>query len=150
MTKGYPKPRKWRPKHPEKYIGDVSLIVARSSWEVRFLNWCDSNPNVLKYCSEEIVIPYVSPIDGRVHRYFVDMLVQLKTRSGKIQNVLIEIKPLMQTQPPKKTSGKSKDTYLNEVVTYETNRAKWEAAEQWCQKHDMKFMILTEKELFGK
>lgn len=141
----FPKPKKWFPKNPEKYVGDVNNIISRSSWETKFLNWCDANPGVLKYASEELVIPYISPVDGKQHRYFVDFMIMVKTRSGEIKKYAVEIKPESQTLPPKKTRNKAR--YINESATYAINQAKWESASKFCHKSGIDFVVLTEKHL---
>ncbi len=84
---------KYRPSNPEKYRGDYTNIVYRSLWELKFMKYCDSNENILEWGSEEIVLPYVSPIDNRYHRYFPDFYIKVKERGGKIKKYVIEIKP---------------------------------------------------------
>ena len=106
----------------------------------------DGNPNVLSWSSEEIVIPYKSPIDGRRHRYFPDFYVEIKKPNGKIEKLLIEVKPRRETKPPRKGNK----NYINEVKTYGINTAKWEAARDVCEHQGWKFMIITERELYGK
>ncbi len=145
----HPKPRKWRPKNPEKYVGDVNNIIARSSWEVKFMNYCDSHPEVLKYSSEELVIPYISPLDGRPHRYFVDFIILVKTKTGELKRIAVEIKPLAQCFPPniQAKTAKQRARLLNESATYHVNQAKWAAAREFCRKRGMSFEVLTEREL---
>ena len=137
---------KFNPKHPEKYVGDVSNIVYRSSWEKKCLVYFDNTPSILKYSSEETVIPYVSPVDSRVHRYFVDFTVMFKDRHGVIKRAIVEIKPYAQTIPPVKKSKTTK-RFLTEVTTYSVNQAKWRAAEAWAKQNNFQFMILSEKDL---
>lgn len=109
----------------------------------------DTNPNILTWASEEISIPYVSPVDGKFHKYFPDFLVELKTKRGNIETLLIEVKPSKQTVEPKKPkSGKMTRSYITEVKSYAVNTAKWEAAQKACEKMGWKFKILTEKEIF--
>jgi hypothetical protein len=138
---------KYKPKNYNKYIGNADKITFRSLWEYKFMKYCDSHPSILKWCSEEVIIPYTSPIDGKKHRYFVDFLIQVKTLDDEIKNILIEVKPKAQTQEPKKKKTKSK-RYLKEVETYCINRAKWTTAEKYCKKRNWDFKILTENELF--
>lgn len=132
---------KYQVKNINKYNGNYDKVFYRSSWELRFFNYCDKNPDILKWSSEEIVIPYKSPIDGRWHRYFPD--VWLKTSKDTF---LIEIKPFKETQEPKKRSRVTKQ-YLNEVKTYGININKWKAAEEYCKDRMWKFKIITENEL---
>ena len=84
---------KYKPSHPEKYQGNPNNIICRSSWERVFCKWCDTNPNILKWASEEFSIPYISPVDGRLHRYYPDFYIKVKDRSGKYQKYIIEVKP---------------------------------------------------------
>ena len=137
---------KFRPRNPKKYKGDITNIVYRSSWELKFLNYCDKNESIIEYASEEIVIPYRSPIDNKIHRYFVDFYVKIKDKSGNIAKYLIEIKPKKQTLPPKISTRKTK-YYINEVLEYVKNQAKWSSAENFCLDRQWKFLILTENEL---
>lgn len=138
---------RFHPQNPEKYKGDVQNIIYRSSWELKFMQWCDRNPNVIEYASEEFCIPYLSPIDGRVHRYFPDFIMKVKEQSGEIKKYIIEIKPKRQTVPPVQTSKKRTKTFINEVKTYVVNEAKWKAAEEWCKDHLLEFMVITEDQL---
>lgn len=132
--------RKFKPVNPHKYIGDHTNIIMRSSWETKFAIWCDLNPSVMKWSSEETVIPYVSPIDNRIHRYFVDFKIQTKTKT-----YLVEIKPESQTMPPK--GSKKTQRYLSEAATFMVNQAKWQYAKKYAQDRNWEFIILTEREL---
>jgi hypothetical protein len=136
----------FRPIHPEKYIGNPQNIVYRSSWELRFMKWCDESTNVIQYGSEEFFIPYRSPVDNKTHRYFPDFLIKIQEQSGEIKTYLIEIKPQRQTVQPKTPKRKTKN-WLYEMKTYSVNQAKWTAAEEWCRSRGIEFKIVTEKEL---
>lgn len=135
----------YKPINALKYVGN-KLPVYRSGYELKFMRWADANPNVLKWGSESIIVPYKSPIDGKMHRYFVDNVVVIK-EGEKIKKYLIEIKPHVQTLPPKSHGNKKQTTILYEQATYVVNQAKWEAAKKWCKDHDWEFLILTEKHL---
>ena len=137
---------KYQPSHPKKYKGDSSNIIYRSLWERKFMVYCDMNENILEWGSEEVVVPYRSPIDNRYHRYFPDFYIKYKDKSGKIKKSLIEIKPLKQTMEPKVQKRKTKG-YIYEVVEYAKNMAKWEAAKEWCLDRGYEFKVLTENEL---
>jgi hypothetical protein len=106
----------------------------------------DENPNVLEWSSEEVIIPYVSPEDGRYHRYFPDFLVKVRTRNGDVETQLLEVKPYHQTQEPKVQKRKTKK-YITEVVTWGKNKEKWKAAREYCADRGWKFKLITEKEL---
>jgi hypothetical protein len=134
--------RKFIPIFPEKYTGDPTNIIMRSSWETRFASWCDKNPSVLKWSSEETVIPYRCPTDSRIHRYFVDFKITVST--GK--TYIIEVKPAAQTQPPI-YPGRQTQRYITESLTFMKNQAKWEAAIEFAKDRGWEFKIITEKEL---
>lgn len=136
----------FRPIHPEKYIGNPQNIVYRSSWELRFMKWCDESTNVIQYGSEEFFIPYRSPVDNKTHRYFPDFLIKIQEQSGEVKTYLIEIKPQRQTVQPKVPKRKTKN-WLYEMKTYSVNQAKWAAAEEWCKSRGIEFKIVTEREL---
>ena len=134
------------PKNPKKYKGDPSRIVYRSLWERKFMVYCDFNDSIIEWGSEEVIIPYVSPWDGRVHRYFPDFYIKVQENTGKIKRYLIEVKPLKQTTKPKKPKRQTK-SYLREVYEYAKNQAKWKAATEFCEDRLWEFKVMTEKEL---
>lgn len=138
--------RKYKPINPKKYVGDPTNIIMRSSWETRFAIWCDKNPSVLKWNSEETIVPYISPVDNRAHRYFIDFKIQVRTTDGSTKTYLVEIKPDYQTRPPVAPSRKTKK-FLNEVMTWGVNEAKWKAATQYAHDRGWEFIILTENHL---
>jgi hypothetical protein len=143
---------KFSPKNPNKYNGNPINIIYRSLLERRFMVYLDNSPSVLKWSSEEIIIPYVSPLDNRVHRYFPDFFIKYKNSKDMIIEELIEVKPFSQCSPPNpkrkltKTGRKSK-RYLREVNTYIINDAKWKQAIKYCEERDWKWRIITEKEI---
>ena len=137
---------RFRPKNPKKYIGDPTNIIYRSRWELKLMSYLDNHPHVLQWGSEEIIVPYKSPIDGRYHRYFPDFLVKRINKSGSKETILIEVKPEYQTMPPEKKSRVTK-RYLTEVQTWGVNQAKWKAAEEFCKDRGWKWQIMTEKHL---
>jgi hypothetical protein len=137
---------KYQPSYPRKYKGDPTNIIYRSLWERKFMVYCDKNENILEWGSEEIVVPYLSPVDNRVHRYFPDFYIKVRESNGKIKKMIIEIKPLKQCVEPKVQKKKTKG-YIFEVVEYAKNQAKWEAAKEWCLDRGYEFKVLTENEL---
>lgn len=139
--KGYFKPR-----NPSKYMGDPTTIIYRSSWELKLMRYLDSHSDVIKWASEEFSIPYVSPIDGKVHRYFPDFLVKKRNPNRVIETLVIEVKPKIQTTAPT-VQKKANKRYIREVYTWGVNSAKWEAAKRYCDHREWKFVIMTEKEL---
>ena len=132
---------RYKIKKPEKYLGDYSKVVYRSLWERQAFKWCESNSSVKAWNSEEVVIPYKCKTDNKLHRYFVDLLVEMD--NGEI--FLVEIKPKKHTQPPKKRRKSKK--YINEVTQYVKNQSKWEAANQFAEHKGWKFQIWTEDTL---
>jgi len=137
---------KFRPKYPQKYRGDPTNIIYRSLWERNCMRYFDQNPNVLQWSSEEVIVPYKSPIDGRYHRYFPDFLIRVKNKEGKLETIMIEVKPSKETKEPKPQKRLTKK-YLYEVQTRCIKKSKWEAAIDFCKDRKWKFMIITEKEL---
>ena len=137
---------RYSPSYPRKYKGNPSNIIYRSLWERKFMVYCDLNENILEWGSEEIVIPYRSPIDNRVHRYFPDFYVKLKETTGKTKKYIIEVKPKRQTKPPSRPKRQTKG-YLREVYEYARNQAKWEAAVDYCKDRLYEFKVMTEDEL---
>jgi hypothetical protein len=135
----------FKPLHPEKFNGKFAIF--RSSFERKFMIWADSNPNVLEWGSENIVVPYISPVDGKAHRYYVDNYVVIK-EGTKIKKYLIEIKPYSQTIPPKPSNRKKKATVIYEQKQWLINQAKWESAKKFASTKNAEFLIITEKELF--
>jgi hypothetical protein len=110
------------------------------------MKYCDTNPAVITWGSEEIVIPYLSPIDGQIHRYFVDFYMKVRDSNGTITQYLIEIKPAKFTQPPV-NPGRKTQRYIQEVMSWGVNQAKWKNARDYCENRGWKFEILTEREL---
>ena len=137
---------RYTPVNPKKYKGDPRNIVYRSLWERKFMVYCDNSTNILEWGSEEIVVPYRSPVDNRYHRYFPDFYIKYKDANGKIKKSIIEIKPYKQCIEPKVQKRKTKG-YIYEVVEYAKNQAKWEAAKERCLDHGYEFKVLTENEL---
>ena len=116
---------RYRPLHPEKYMGNVKRITYRSLWERRFMLYCDRSDQIVEWASEELHIPYVSPKDNKWHNYYPDFII--KTADGR--TVIVEIKPKQQTR-------------------WAINKAKWWYAENFCKRNEYEFKVLTEKELF--
>jgi len=137
---------KYRPTYPKKYTGDPTNIIYRSLWERRFMKYCDHNQNILEWGSEELALPYRSPIDGRIHRYFPDFYIKVKESTGQIKKYLIEVKPKRQTVEPAVQKRKTKQ-YIYEVVEYAKNQAKWKAAKEFCKDRLWEFKIITEDDL---
>ena len=132
---------KYKPKNLNKYRGDPDKVTYRSHWEKLCFLWCDRNPDIKYWSSEETVVPYFWDIDKRYHRYFVDLKITFN--NGK--TILVEIKPAKETEPPK-NANKSK-RYIGEAMAYVKNMNKWEAANAYAKDRGWEFQIWTEKTL---
>jgi len=137
---------RYQPNNPLKYKGNFRNIIYRSLWELKFMKYCDSNPNILEWGSEEFCLPYRSPLDNKVHRYFPDFYIKVRESTGKIKRMIIEIKPQKQCVEPKVQKRKTK-SYVYQVCEYARNQAKWEAAKEFCEDRQWEFKVLTENEL---
>jgi len=132
---------RFSPKNPNKYVGSKKELLCRSLWERRVCKFLDESTGVKKWSFEEIEIPYVHPIDKKIHRYIPDFLIQIEKNEQK-KSILVEIKPNKQVNLKESASR-------NEKILFEINKAKWQAAQKFCEKHGMEFKILTEKEIFN-
>lgn len=155
---------RFKPQNPEKYKGDPTDIIYRSNWELTCMMKFDMNPNVLEWSSERVKVPYRSKIDDlieqrrgyngpkRIHTYYVDFFVKVKTKSGNIKRLLIEVKPKKDTKEPKKEDFKGRNAdrrYRNAIVTWEINKAKWKAAKEYAEDRGMSFEVFTEEHIYG-
>ena len=129
------------PRNPDKYVGDKEKIFARSTWEVSVMKFFDSRHDVIRWGSEEVIIPYLSPADNRVHRYFPDFFVEYRDKEGKIIKEIVEVKPLHESDEKFAKSDRSKDALM-------VNEAKWKAASLFCETRGMVFRVITEKSIF--
>ena len=141
---------RFQPKNYLKYKGDPTKVIYRSLLERRFMVYCDESAWVLEWSSEEVIVPYYSPVDKKWHRYFVDFWMKYRDKNKQIRTVLVEIKPASQTvQPkPKETpTGRPSRRFLREAITYTVNQAKWAAAREYCADRKWEFKIITDKDL---
>lgn len=136
------------PKNPKKYGGDPTQIIFRSLWERQVMKFFDENPAVVEWQSEEVIVPYISPVDNRKHRYFPDFIAKIKQADGSIKTYMFEVKPYKETIEPKRK--KVTQQFLNEVKTWGVNQAKWHYAREYCKDRGWEFKLITEKELFKK
>lgn len=130
----------FRPKNPEKYLGDESPIY-RSMIELRFMRFCDGNPNVVKWGSENIKIPYFDKVQNKNRTYYVDNIVKIK-EGNEYKTYLIELKDIKETEPPKKTPRKRQTTLLYEELRHQNNLCKWRAAKKYAEMRGVEFMVL--------
>ena len=148
---GY-KSGKYDPRNPDKYIGDIHNIIYRSSWELRFCTYCDTNESIIKWSSEPLTIKYINPLDKKEHEYNVDFYIKVIKASGEEQEWIIEIKPESQTKKPiyegaNMTLGKLK-SYNHNMQIWITNQAKFKAAKEWAEKRGYRFGVIDENFLF--
>ena len=141
---------KYYPSFPRKYKGDPTNIIYRSLWERKFMVYCDKNQNILEWASEEIAIPYRSPIDNRVHRYFPDFYMKVRQANGSTKKFIIEVKPKSQCKQPVKNPKRRTTKWFNEVKTFAINQAKWKSAREFCEDKGMEFKIFTEDHINPK
>jgi len=136
---------RFKPKNPKKYNGSADNIIYRSSWELRVMKYFDESPNIIWWASEELAIPYRSPVDQKMHRYFPDFIVKVHEKTGLVMTYILEVKPEKQTKVP--VQKRKTQKYLQEAATYAINQEKWRAADIFCQDHGWKFKVVTEKDL---
>ena len=130
---------KFRIQNIEKYKGNSTNIIYRSSWEKRVMAFFDTSSNVKWWNSEGLIVPYFNPLTKRVHNYFPDFVYMSNSDTA----YMIEIKPFRETQPPSKRMR----NYKSAVFTYIVNQSKWKQAQEFCAKQNWKFVVWTEKEL---
>ena len=138
---------KYIPINPKKYIGNSSQIIYRSLWERKLMVYCDRNDNIIEWGSEEVIVPYRSPWDGKMHRYFPDFYMKVKQTNGTYKKFIIEVKPKAQCKEPTKTPKRKTRKWYKEVQTWGINQAKWKSATDYCENRGMEFKILTEDHL---
>lgn len=140
---------KYVPVNKQKYIGKLDAIEYRSGWELTMMRHLDRDPSVVRWGSEPGAVPYISPKDSRVHRYYPDFYIEQQRPDGSIRKMLVEVKPHNQTAPPtvaeKTKSGRQSKRFVYETVTYAVNQAKWDAARELCERNGWEFIILSEK-----
>ncbi len=139
---------KFTPKNPQKYKGNPTNIIYRSLWELRVMKHFDENTNVLEWSSEELSVPYLSPLDNRYHRYFPDFIIKTRQSDGSIKTFMLEVKPSKETKEPKKRKKITKQ-YITEVTTWGKNSAKWASAREYCADRGWEFKLITETNIFG-
>jgi hypothetical protein len=139
----------FKPRNPQKYKGNPTNIIYRSSWELKMMSHFDGHPNIIWWQSEEVIVPYRSPIDNKIHRYYPDFLVNLKNKEGILQTIMIEVKPKNQSIPPMLKEGQTTKNkkYIREVILWGKNEAKWKAAQEYCKDRGWSFQVFTEEQI---
>lgn len=136
------------PKNPKKYLGDPQNIIWRSLWERKVMVRFDEDPQIVQWGSEELAIPYISPIDNRCHLYYPDFLIKARQPNGTHIIRIVEVKPAKECSEPEKKKKVTKK-YLTELMTYGVNQAKWKSATEFALDRGWQFVVLTENEIFG-
>lgn len=142
----------YNPTNKEKYIGDKEVIIYRSSWELKFLMFCDRSARVVRYSSEPIGIPYYNTMDHKIHKYYIDFYVEMQNEND-VMKWLIEVKPIKFIQMPKRPkleTLKTLERYTKEVKRYMINHMKFDAAKNYAKENGMTFGIVTENFVMQK
>lgn len=92
----------------------------RSGLEAECYKILENKRDIAKYAVESLEIEY--NYEGKIRRYIPDILVEYNNGKKEVW----EIKPKNQTKMPK-------------------NLAKWKAADEYCRRRNMEFMVLTER-----
>ena len=138
------------PTNPKKYKGNPNQIIYRSLWERKVMVYCDKNDAIIEWGSEEVIVPYLSPMDGRIHRYFPDFYMKVRQDDGSTKKFIIEVKPKSQCKQPVKNPKRRTTKWFNEVKTFAINQAKWKSAREFCEDKGMEFKIFTEDHINPK
>ena len=138
------------PSNPKKYRGNPNQIIYRSLWERKVMVYCDKNDAIIEWGSEEIIVPYLSPMDGKIHRYFPDFYMKVRQADGSTKKFIIEVKPKSQCKQPIKNPKRRTTKWFNEVKTFAINQAKWKSAQEYCKDQGMEFKIFTEDHINPK
>ena len=138
------------PTNPKKYKGNPNQIIYRSLWERKVMVYCDKNPKVIEWGSEEVIVPYISPWDGKLHRYFPDFYMKVRQADGSTKKFIVEVKPKAQTKEPIKNPKRKTRKWFGEVKNWGINQAKWKSAQEYCKDQGMEFKIFTEDHINPK
>ena len=138
------------PTNPKKYRGNPSQRIYRSLWERKVMVYCDKNDAIIEWGSEEVIVPYLSPMDGKIHRYFPDFYMKVRQADGSTKKFIIEVKPKSQCKQPVKNPKRRTTKWFNEVKTFAINQAKWKSAREFCEDKGMEFKIFTEDHINPK
>ena len=138
------------PTNPKKYKGNPNQIIYRSLWERKVMVYCDKNDAIIEWGSEEVIVPYISPWDGKLHRYFPDFYMKVRQADGSTKKFIIEVKPKSQCKQPVKNPKRRTTKWFNEVKTFAINQAKWKYAKEFCEDKGMEFKIFTEDHINPK
>ena len=138
------------PTNPKKYRGNPTQIIYRSLWERKVMVYCDKNDAIIEWGSEEVIVPYLSPMDGKIHRYFPDFYMKVRQADGSTKKFIIEVKPKSQCKQPVKNPKRRTTKWFNEVKTFAINQAKWKSAREFCEDKGMEFKIFTEDHINPK
>lgn len=137
------------PENKDKYVGDITKIIYRSSWEYKFCKYCDLTEAIEKWSSEPFPIKYYDPINKKKRSYYVDFYIKLKLVNNEYKDYLVEVKPKSKLTPPKQNFQRSTLKKVKEfnylLEEYIINKAKKEAAEEFAKTINYSYMIVTEE-----
>lgn len=131
---------KYTIKNPDKYIGKKQPTY-RSSWELRFMQFCDDNPAVIQWASEAIHVNYRNPFTKKNTIYVPDFLIVYVDKNGVRHGEVIEIKPTKETTMEAAKSARDKAAVV-------LNMCKWQAAQAFCAQQGLKFRVVNENDIF--
>ena len=138
------------PTNPKKYKGNLNQIIYRSLWERKVMVYCDKNDAIIEWGSEEVIVPYISPWDGKLHRYFPDFYMKVRQADGSTKKFIVDVKPKAQTKEPVKNPKRKTRKWFGEVKNWGINQAKWKSAQEYCKDQGMEFKIFTEDHINRK
>ena len=138
------------PTNPKKYKGNPNQIIYRSLWERKVMVYCDKNDAIIEWGSEEVIVPYISPWDVKLHRYFPDFYMKVRQADGSTKKFIVEVKPKAQTKEPVKNPKRKTRKWFGEVKNWGINQAKWKSAQEYCKDQGMEFKIFTEDHINPK
>jgi hypothetical protein len=131
---------KYTIRNAQKYVGRKQPTY-RSSWEWAFMNFCDTNEQVIQWASEPVRIPYRNPLTGKNTTYVPDFVITYRGPNNTMVAELVEIKPKKQSILEDKM--KDRDRAIVAI-----NYAKWDAAQKWAKANGLRFRIITEDQIF--
>ena len=141
---------RFKPSNPIKYKGNPMKIIYRSTWELKLMKYCDNTKAIIEWGSEEISIPYYSPIDGKMHRYFPDFYMKVRQKDRTIKKYIKEVNPKKDLKAPSTNPKRRTRQWFASCKTFIINKAKFRYAEEYCTNNGLEFKILTEDHLQPK
>lgn len=140
--------------NPNKYLGDLTKVIFRSSYEETFFRELDLDPAVICWVAEppEFKIKYYHPIKKRWASYFPDAMC-VKMHGDKKIKCLIEIKPKSKLKMPvktKTTDSKKIASFNRRMAEFSVIDAKRKSAVDYCRMKGMIYVFITEDTVKAK